>query len=105
MSLRTSQTGMWCVVKVFHAAGRPLEDLAVVVHHAANAGAEIALTVVAGITGCPVEVVLHAQVVSNFVSQDLLDQTRSYLGSRHTRPAVSNRIYTLATFVASGTPK
>ena len=76
---------MWCVVKVFHAAGRPLEDLAVVVHHAADAGTEIALTVVTRIAGCPFEVVEHAQIVSNFVSQDLEDQTRPYISSRESK--------------------
>ena len=76
MSLGTSQTRMWGAIEIFHTASWPLEDLAVVVHHAADATAETALAVVTGIAGCPVEVVEHAQVVSDLMSQDLSDQTK-----------------------------
>ena len=58
-------------LEVFYAAGRPLECVAVVVHDAADAAAEPALAVVARIAGRAIEVVKHAQVVTNLVSEDL----------------------------------
>jgi hypothetical protein len=69
--VRGSKTGMVRLLKVFHAACGPLEDLSVVIHDSANVGAGSALAVVAWISGGPVKVVKHAEVVADLMGKDL----------------------------------
>ena len=57
--------------EVLDTAGRPLVDLAVVIHHTADAGARLSLWIEAFVFRVVIEVVLHAEVVANLVSNSL----------------------------------
>jgi len=58
--------------KVFHAARGPDLHTPAIVHDAANVGADFAGSIPPDLAGLVAEVVLHAQSVPDFVSQDLV---------------------------------
>ena len=65
------------MAKIFNAACCPLVDVVeVVVHHTANVGAGLALAVETIGARLSVVVVVHAHVVSDFVSQNLQSESR-----------------------------